>query len=80
MQSEHQNYKKDINYQCAAKLRCPGDKIRRKNNIFLINEKYFDLEYFFKFSKTYIDNIVKNYFLCIFVTSYVLRCHVTFVS
>lgn len=48
MQSKHQNYKKDINYQCAAKLRCPGDKIRWKNNIFLINEKYFDLEYFFK--------------------------------
>lgn len=38
MQSEHQNYKKDINYQCAAKLRCPGDKIRWKNNI-LFNQR-----------------------------------------
>lgn len=61
-------------------VRRPNAKIQLRNNIFGINRKIPWPGVFLKIVITYIDNNVKHYFWCIFVTTYVICCHVACVS
>lgn len=66
----------------AAMLRCSGAKIRLEKNTFLNQRKNTLTGNIHEILITHIDNHVKHkaYFLGIFVTSNVLRCHLTCVS